>query len=155
MVYKLARELYPRMSLALSRLPASQFSGLSGAESDMRAMIAWHTDCNVHAGLHAVFKISRQISPVCKQALIILQYCLSAALHATHKQTEQPAMSYLEVDIWMENLCFESHIGSYQRILFRNFQDNLKYTTLKRSFFGSLQTVTRQRLLPVVFHWHN
>ena len=60
------------MSLALSRLPASQFSGLSGAESDMRAMIAWHTDCKVHAGLHAVFKISKQISPVCRQLTVLI-----------------------------------------------------------------------------------
>ena len=64
MVYKLANELYPRMSLALKRFPASQLRGLSGAESDMRAMMAWHTDCSVHAGLHAVFKMSKQISPV-------------------------------------------------------------------------------------------
>ena len=39
-VYSEARELYPRMSLALNRFPASQLRGLSGAESDMSAMMA-------------------------------------------------------------------------------------------------------------------
>ena len=45
--------------------PASQLSGLSGAGSLIRASTAWHTLSNVHAGLHAVLRMSRQISPVC------------------------------------------------------------------------------------------
>ncbi len=47
--------------------PASQFNGLSGAGSDISVRMAWHTECNVQAGLHVVFKMSRQISPVCAQ----------------------------------------------------------------------------------------
>ena len=66
-VYILARELYPRWSPARSRLPASQFRGLSGAESLISATMAWHTDCSVQAGLHAFFRMSKQISPVCRQ----------------------------------------------------------------------------------------
>jgi hypothetical protein len=60
-----ARELYPRTSFARSRLPASQLRGESGAASLMRARTAWQVDCSVHAGLQALFRMSRQISPVC------------------------------------------------------------------------------------------
>ena len=67
--------------------------------------------------------------------------CPQCLLHAAHIQMEQPAKLDLEVDIWMENLCLESDIWSHQRVLLRNFENNLKYTTLKRGFFGSLQTV--------------
>lgn len=31
---------------------------------DMRATMAWHTECSVQAGLHAFLRMSRQISPV-------------------------------------------------------------------------------------------
>jgi|TARA_B110000503_G_scaffold60019_1_gene95532 hypothetical protein len=44
--------------------PASQFSGLSGSGLHSSARIALHTECKVHAGDHASFRISRQISPV-------------------------------------------------------------------------------------------
>ena len=33
---------------------------------DMSATMAWHTECRVQAGLHAFFRMSRQISPVCR-----------------------------------------------------------------------------------------
>lgn len=46
--------------------PASQFRGLSAAGALNKAKIAWHTLCKVHAGLQAVLRISKQISPVCK-----------------------------------------------------------------------------------------
>ena len=60
-----ASALYPRTSPARSRFPASQLSGESGAASLMSATMAWHVDCSVQAGLHAFFRMSRQISPVC------------------------------------------------------------------------------------------
>lgn len=69
---------------------------------------------------------------------------------STQSNTGRSAVNHLEVDVWMENLCFESHIRSYQRVLFRNLQDNLKYTTLKRGFFGSLQTNISACLLRVL-----
>ena len=49
MVYMRARELNPRRSPARIRFPASQFSGESGALSDMSARMAWHMDCNAGA----------------------------------------------------------------------------------------------------------
>ena len=64
MVYIFAMELKPRMSPALSRFPASQFRGLFGSGADSSAMTAWHKDCRVHAGLQAVFRMSRHTSPV-------------------------------------------------------------------------------------------
>lgn len=48
------------------KLPESQLSGLSASGWAIRAIIALQTDWSVQAGLHAFFKISRQISPVCK-----------------------------------------------------------------------------------------
>lgn len=45
-------------------LPESQLSGLSGSGWAIKAIIALQTDWSVQAGLHAFFKISRQISPV-------------------------------------------------------------------------------------------
>ena len=45
-------------------LPESQFNGLSGSGWAIKAIIALQTDCSVQAGLQALFKISRQISPV-------------------------------------------------------------------------------------------
>ena len=46
--------------------PASQFKGESGSGLDMRARMARHTLCSVHAGDHWSFRTSRQISPVLK-----------------------------------------------------------------------------------------
>lgn len=48
-----------------ANLPESQFSGLSGSGWAIKAIIALQTDWSVQAGLHAFFKMSRQISPVC------------------------------------------------------------------------------------------
>lgn len=50
-----------------ANLPESQFSGLSGSGCAIKAIIALQTDWSVQAGLHAFFKISRQISPVCNR----------------------------------------------------------------------------------------
>lgn len=47
-----------------ANLPESQLSGLSGSGWAIKAIIALQTDWSVQAGLHAFFKISRQISPV-------------------------------------------------------------------------------------------
>ena len=47
-------------------IPASQLRGLSASGCAKRAITARQTDCSVHAGLHAVFNISKQISPVCQ-----------------------------------------------------------------------------------------
>ena len=55
---------YPRLSPARSRLPASQFSGESGAGCAISDRMARHTLCKVHAGLHALLRMSKQISPV-------------------------------------------------------------------------------------------
>ena len=103
------------MSFALSKLPASQFNGLSGAESDIRAMMAWHTDCNVHAGLQAVFNISRQISPVCSRKL---DY--DTGPRGGDMQSIHPLTYHLEMNIWMKDLGLEPHIWSHQRVLLRN-----------------------------------
>lgn len=56
------------MSPPLSKLPASQLRGLSGAGSESNDSTAWHTEPRVHAGDQAFFNMSRQISPVCKEA---------------------------------------------------------------------------------------
>ena len=57
--------LYPSVSPARNRLPASQFRGESGAACASNDKMARHTLCSVQAGDHALFKMSRQISPVC------------------------------------------------------------------------------------------
>eukprot|EP00959_Pyramimonas_sp_CCMP1952_P408911 8569450-Pyramimonas_sp.AAC.1 len=51
------------VAFELNMIPASQLRGLSGSECDISDMMALQTDCRVQAGLHAVFKISKQISP--------------------------------------------------------------------------------------------
>lgn len=66
LVYILAMDWYPRTSPERRRFPESQLSGLSGSGWAIKAIIALQTDCRVHAGLHAFFSISRQISPVLK-----------------------------------------------------------------------------------------
>lgn len=60
---------YPRWSPDLNKFPASQLRGLSASGCAKRAITARQTDCNVHAGLQAVFNISKQISPVLKWTL--------------------------------------------------------------------------------------
>ena len=64
--YKRQAELYPRMSLARRRLPASQLSGLSACCSgfESKATMARQRARRVQAGLQASFNTSRQISPV-------------------------------------------------------------------------------------------
>jgi hypothetical protein len=47
-------EYSPPPSPARSMLPASQLSGLSGSGLHSSARMARHTECSVHAGLHAV-----------------------------------------------------------------------------------------------------
>lgn len=44
------------------------------------------------------------------------------------------------MNIWMKNLCLEAHIWSYQRVLLRHLQDDLKHATLERGVFWPLQT---------------
>lgn len=66
LVYILAMDWYPLISPERKRLPESQFNGLSGSGWAIKAIIALQTDWSVQAGLHAFFKISRQISPVCR-----------------------------------------------------------------------------------------
>lgn len=46
---------------------------------------------------------------------------------------------YLEMNVWVENFGLETHIWSYQRILLRHLENNLKNTTLKRCVFWTLQ----------------
>ena len=50
-----------------AHIASAQFRGESGAASLMSATMAWQVDCSVHAGLHAFFRMSKQISPVCGQ----------------------------------------------------------------------------------------
>ena len=63
-VYMRAVLQYAMSSRARSMFPASQFRGLSGSGLHSSASTARHTECRVHAGDHASFRMSRQISPV-------------------------------------------------------------------------------------------
>ena len=63
-VYMRAVLQYAMSSRARSMFPASQFRGLSGSGLQSSASTARHTECRVHAGDHASFRMSRQISPV-------------------------------------------------------------------------------------------
>lgn len=54
-------------------------------------------------------------------------------------QYVQTDFTSLEMNVWVENFGLETHIWSYQRILLRHLEYNLKNTTLKRCVFWTLQ----------------
>ena len=50
--------------------------------------------------------------------------------------------THLEVHIWVEDLCLKTYIGSYQGVLLRYFEYNLKDSPLKGCIFWTLQHAT-------------
>ena len=112
----------------------------------------WHVLCKVQAGLQAVFKMSKQISPVCTACApsSIARHspvCWRPTFHGLRMHlTEGPQVAtashaYLEVDVRMENLCAVIDNGRDERVLVRNPDIQLK----DPSFIGSL-CWTLQRL---------
>ena len=63
-----------------AHIASAQFRGESGAASLMSATMAWQVDCSVHAGLHAFFRMSKQISPVCGQVQTACQHVRASGL---------------------------------------------------------------------------
>ena len=53
-------------------VPASQLRGEEASGFPRRLMMARQTELMLHAGVHAVFNISRHISPVCKKGQCLL-----------------------------------------------------------------------------------
>lgn len=92
--------------------------------------------CSVHAGLHAFFKMSRQISPVCR-AWYRRNTVKSRA--STQPNGCLAAEPYLEVDVGVENSCPKAERGGNEGILLRHLDVQHKSAPFVRSLFGTLQ----------------
>ena len=146
MVYIFAMELKPRMSPALSRFPASQFRGLFGSGADSSAMTAWHKDCRVHAGLQAVFRMSRHTSPVFERRRRGERERESQwrrkrrrGRRRGRKRSAYPLATYLEVDVRVKNLSSEPDRRGHEGVVLGHVYIQPERAVLIASVRGTLE----------------
>jgi hypothetical protein len=82
-------------------------SGESGAACAISDRMARHTLCSVHAGLHALFRMSRQISPVCARQRVSQSAEQEKRVHETQRLAQRQAprrVARLPVHVGVEHL---------------------------------------------------